>query len=357
MKKAIVLLLALTVIGGAVFAQVTVSGYDKVSLNFNETGAMITDGIRININGADADGVYGFKTRFEGSANAYAPKLVPDFTGDGTADALAKNDFGVTYAYAYGKFFDGMLKLTAGKLDIYDYQYSAGANNQVLGNTANDGFGGLGYASRPAAFLAQVFPVEGLNVGVAYMPGRLPNGAFEYNTFNLTKLYYGVKYDTDMFGILYEGNWKGNDFDMIRHSLSFNYTGVENLMATVGYKGAYGATDWTHGAYALLGYTMDKLYVEFDVDAVIAPDVKLYLEGAVEYDVGLAKLRGFFAYDDEVGNLTYSKVTYEDSVNEFQVGAEASVPFGNAGLTEFNVGFNYADDYGWKIPMFFRVAF
>ena len=165
--------------------------------------------------------------------------------------------------------------------------------------------------------------------------------------------------DIDLLDVVYEGAWIGENFYQVRHSFSVNYKGVENLMATVGYKASYANPEWTHGAYALLGYTMDKLYVEFDTDLIVAPETYMYFEGAVEYNLGVASVRGFAAYEKDDkgignGNLTYSLRSYNDSVNEFQVGAEVSFPIGSG---EFNVGANYADDYGWKIPAFYKIAF
>jgi len=105
MKKAIVLLLALTVIGGAVFAQATVNGYVRAKTEYTEAGFTYVDRLRLNLSAVTEDKNAAFYGRLQSSTNG---------VWDNAEDLLY-------YAYGAVKLAGGMVKLSGGYVNNYDY--------------------------------------------------------------------------------------------------------------------------------------------------------------------------------------------------------------------------------------------
>jgi len=171
MKKLLIVLLALTVLGVFAFAQDAAptlvwggsvnSGFAEVSNSAASTNVgqyydyNSESGGRIRLQGAinAADGNSGFQFRVQNDGlGATAPVL--------------------NQAWAYGKFLDGMVKVEAGKLNNYAFSTGDWA-------CFGDHDGGLGA-------LLSVTPMEGVAIG-AYLP--MPTGGTGYTSGTLQFAY------------------------------------------------------------------------------------------------------------------------------------------------------------------------
>lgn len=336
MKKLLVLLLALVVVGG-VFAQATVNGYVRTIGTISDGNFSYADRLRLNLSWSD-DNV-GFKARLQGTTSAAADTtatLADDTLFPADADALpdvltisgAKNDIAVKYAYGWVNLFDGKAKITGGFLDNYDYDISSGVSEYQLGNVANDGWALAGVRS----MLFQFYPVAGLDLGLAVTPAAKEIGL---DTFG-----FNVKYTIENIGAVVVESTMGEDFAASRYSASFQYTGVEGLTASVGYKHA---ADETMNIYGLVNYVAGDLTVElapeFNIDESMT-----YVEGYVSYAMGDATFNVLAAYDTDNMNLD----------GTYFFGLEAIYKISKATL---QANFYYDEVAEWSIPLVVKVAF
>ncbi len=206
MKKAIVLLLALAVIGGAVFAQdapaLKFSGYVSTGVNYNMSQDDLsllgyyngyTNRVRFNADYMDGDFGVHFRYQANGLEN---PKIT---------QALVK--FG---------FLDSMLKFKVGVLDDYTV-----ATYDYYGKT--DGMEGA------QLFLA---PVAGLTVS-AFLPVTQAGGVTFSDAFNGAM--FAAKYSAEGIGDFYAG-FANEDYTALGTRsawLEAEITAIENLDAIV----------------------------------------------------------------------------------------------------------------------------
>jgi hypothetical protein len=308
MKKAIVLLLALTVIGGAVFAQATVSGYVRARALYTESGLAYVDRLRLNFNYATED------------------KNVVAFARLQSSDQLAP-----TVAYLQGQVtaLDGMLKVTGGKLAVYDYSIGSSGTDWLNGGVSNDGY----HLDSVNGMLVQVFPVEGLNLGVHVLPA---------GTLDLADLGFNVKYDIADVGSVVVESDMGVDFAASRYSASFKFTGMEGLSAAVGYRHA---TDDTTSVYGVIGYKAGPAYMEvspvFDLSAS-----SIFAEAFLKYtasDSFALAVLGYYKSAPAVGS------------NGLLVGTEIYYTVSKKGLLQ--TGLSYGDVTGVAVPLIVKVSF
>jgi len=154
MKKAIVLLLALTVIGGAVFAQATVNGYVRAKTEYTDAGFTYVDRLRLNFSAMTEDKNAAFYGRLQGSS--------------GATDLIY-------YAYGAVKLADGMVKVSGGYVNNYDYTIGSSGDDWYMGGVSNNGYS----YEHAKMLLTQLYPVEGLNLGVAGKDVLLEHGLGE----------------------------------------------------------------------------------------------------------------------------------------------------------------------------------
>lgn len=283
MKKAIVLLLALAVLGGAVFAQDGIKFDGYVSTGLYLTGDTVDlqnyynsgKDTRVRFNASYTDGDFGMKFRLQ--------------SNDFTTTAF------VTQAYVRGGFFDNMLKFKVGKLD--DYSMATWNNN--YGTT--DGLTG------PEFFLT---PTEGLTFAV-FMPVTLAGGPTS-DMIDGTKL--GVSYAMDGIGSFLAGG----DFLAATQDAWFaaKITAVENLYANVE---VYVPTfDTVEPEFSSdIGYTMDALTVALYDEVVFASTLTWLVEPYVSYALSdMVAVGADFTYTDAGDYDVFANLSYTPGKEE-----------------------------------------
>jgi hypothetical protein len=318
MKKLFAVLLALCVVGSA-FAQVTINGYNRTLASFDkDMSATLANRLRLNGSFKGEDGTFGVGFRLQSDAFAApATKL----------------------AWGWASLLDGKLKVTAGQFGYYDYQIGTGFSEWNLGNVQG---GDLCQGDATKGMLFQVMPVEGLNIGVNYIPGSDIDGA-DFKA--------GFSYTIADVGKVVASTYLADD---IMVGGAFQFTGVEGLEATVG--GYYGGNGFYYGYVAeqitvlgIINYSADALTVE------VAPvynvtDGKIYAEGFVSYKVSDALTAGVLGAYDQAGTALGSAA----APSTFFFGAEAYYKVGKATLQS---GVNFDDADGLSIPLMVKVGF
>jgi len=327
MKKLFVLLLALTVLAGAVFAQATVNGYVRSMATYNsETESFnLYNRLRLALGWTSEDKNVTFGARVQAS----------DWTGASNAMAVAD------YAYGKIKLADGMFVISGGRLWNFDYDISStGSDYAATGNVANGG----GYATFDGVdgMLFQVMPVEGLNIGLLLTPDSANVG---YQEFGL-----GAKYAIADIGEIVFSMKGAAALEDSALSASFAFTGVENLYAAVGYKGLA-----TSGVYGLFQYTMDALFIELAPEMNFDTDV-FYIEALVKYTMDKVAIAGLFGYDKDMlaGNFAYTTGVLAGLTDEMWFGAEVYFTFGKGQLVATA---EYGDATGFSLDFVTKVSF
>jgi len=283
MKKAIVLLLALAVLGGAVFAQSAIKFDGYVSTGLYLTGDTVElqnyfnsgKDTRVRFNASYADGDFGMKFRLQTNDPAAAPMI--------------------TQAYVRGGFFNNVLKFKVGKLD----DYSMATWNNSYGST--DGMLG------PEFFIT---PATGLTFAV-FMPVTMA-GAPLSDSIDGTKL--GVSYAMDGVGSFLAGG----DFLLATQDAWFaaQITAVENLSAKVE---VYIPTfDTVEPQFSSdVGYTMDKLTVSLYDEVVFASTLTWLVEPYVSYALSdMLSVGADFTYTDAGDYDVFANVSYNPGKEE-----------------------------------------
>lgn len=301
MKKAIVLLLALTIIGGAVFAAPAISGRTQAWTTLDADGVTFAPSMRVNLSAKNEEGTVGIASRFD----------TKNFVTDDTF-AVAEG-LKLSYAYGYAKFFDGMLKVSAGKLSNFDVYLGSNLSNEQTGNISTSYYYGT------SAVLAQLYPVDGLMLGAALKA----DGAVSLGDFDVMAS-YGI---ADTADIVFYGNL-ADDFADSSIELGASISAVENLTAIVGYKGIA-----SHGVFGIFGYAMDALYAEVGAELTFGDTLGYFVEGGVEYGLDVADIRLYGNYDGDA----------------YLAGIEVA-----KGV--WNLGFQFADG-AWSVPVLLRYAF
>jgi len=275
MKKAIVLLLALAVFGGAVFAQVT------TAISFSGTVTLF-DQESQGVFGQDGDGydLLTFKGATEDGLIGFSMTDSDLFTGD-----FVLRDWNVYY-----KLFDSKVRVMIGKLRNADVR-------MILPNWNTNVFGGTERISG-YGLLTSVYPVDGLTLEL-----NLPYDTTVMDTADVFQMAdFGAKYViADVGTIIFLAN-----LDLVAETnkvnFGFTYSGMENLTATLVYKGIF-ATDTEHLFAVGAAYEMGALSVglEFAGDYVTE---ELYFDVAAnaDYTISDALSAGLLAlyFSDEV---------------------------------------------------------
>jgi len=310
MKKLLVLLLALVAVSGA-FAQMTANGLLRSVYTYkgSDSTGTIADRFRLN---------FSYKTE-DGNAYAYA-RIQYD----------SEKDTGlVKYDYARVKLFEGKIAVTGGKLGNWDYEFGTGVSNYQFGNVSNDN----DYIDGIVGGLFQFYPVEGLDIGVVYVPAA--------TTISTGDFYAAAKYTIKDTGAVIVDAKLNDDIAKSTGSLSGEFNGMEGLDAMAGFKYA---TD-NNSVFAIVDYSAGDLSLE------IAPEYYLkdglYIEGHFTYKLGDALVRLVFAFDQP--GVFLSKA------NDFRVGPEVQYNISKKGQLEGDVYYDAKD--GLSVKTTVKVAF
>jgi hypothetical protein len=318
MKKLIVLLLAFVVATSA-FAQLTINGYSRgtvtVSAGTTTTSTMLYR-LRLNMSYNDPSGNFGAWARLQ---------------SDGFATPAFK------YGYAWAKF-GTMLKVSAGQLGNYDYGVYSGTSDFKLGNLASD----LYIGDATDGILAQFYPVDGLNVGLTYLPNATVSGS----DFN-----FNAKYSVSNVGNFFVGFRPSDATNDIFASGTFEFTGMQGLDLAVGFQ--YGGNGFWHGYVAKQMTVLGNVtYSQGPFAVQVAPvyditDSKLYTEGYVNYKVTPAAILKIIGAYDQASVMLGTGSTYF-------MGAELYYTVGK-GYAMTGVWYDQAA--GFTIPVSVKVVF
>lgn len=322
MKKLFVLLLALTVLAGAVFGQATLKGYVRSWATYDTEAETFTLANRLRLipSWTSEDGNVKFEARLQ----------VGNWMTPSATEVFDYNDLSIAdYAYGKIKLADGMFVVSGGRLWNWDYDISStGSDYAAIGNVANGG--GYTVFDGVDGMLFQVLPVEGLNIGLLLTPGKPDVG---YQEFGL-----GAKYTIADIGDIVFSMKGAAALEDSALSASFAYTGMEGLFAAVGYKGLA-----TSGIYALVNYTMDALFVE------VAPEYNFdnetfYLEAMAKYTMGDAAIAALVGLDNDLTQLD----------DTFWFGGEVYYTMGKGQLVLLAY---YGETTGFSISPIVKVSF
>jgi hypothetical protein len=304
MKKAIVLLLALAVLGGAVFAD--------PALTFGSYGD-----VYMTLADQDTENSYGVYHEFYFNYKA-------DDMGFSATVVNSDNDFlGAFRNYAvYYNMFDGMAKVYAGKLrETGDVRLTS----YIDGN----GFS-TRIANVEAGILVKLMPVDGLVVD-AFLPY---NGAAVADDFALAA--FGAGYTIADIGKLVASYRLAND----ELAIGFDVKAIEDTTLRLGYKMI---VDGDMYVYLTAGKVIAGIDLGLDADVVIADEIAFGAEVKAEYgmDPYAIGLRASFDTGDAwEGNDSFYVKPY--AVWNFSAGSIT------AGF-EFN-----GSDSSWGIPVDFE---
>jgi hypothetical protein len=369
LARALVLAAAMAA-GTSVFAQVTINGYyragAKQTIDANSKSSLaFTDRIRLNLSYAAADDMFGFKARLQadssgttsGFQNLFLNGVSSTISGTTITNAVSAPSV-LKYGYAYGKLFDGVLKLSAGKLDITDYAVYESTGNYYLGLVSTEspvlGTYLLGAQSgNTTGFAAQTWLVEGLSVAAT---ARVDGSDLAVHHFGVDAYYlipgFGKAIVASQFGS-YSATAASasDDFSKSYVSGGFQYTGFAGLSATAAVR-YNGADKNAIGAVAIVEYSKGPLFANVSTDLDFT-NAQTYVEGEVSYLViPQLKVRAYGAYDDKASNkaLTLDKVAYDTTV----LGAELSCPIGKG---EIMAGVRYGDKSNLQFPIIVKANF
>jgi len=311
MKKILVVLLALVLVGG-MFAQATVNGYVRTKAIVNKSAELSYVGrLRLNLNFTSEDKNVTMFTRLE--ANTIT---------SGSAAPVIK------YTNGSVKLMDGMLKITGGLMSTYDYSIGSGVSDYILGNTFNN------YdLDSSIAMLFQLYPAAGLDIGLVIYP-KATATAIGADSFGVNAVY-----SIEGMGKVVISSKLASAIDQSSVTASFQYTGMEGMDVAVGYKGLASTQ-----IYALANYSTGPISIQ------IAPQYdltasQLYLEGCVGYAVSDAvKANVLFAYDTTKATLGSSYL------------AALELNY-TAGKFSALTGFYYDDVNSISIPLVVKYSF
>lgn len=274
MKKLFVLLLALTMVVGAVSAQVAITGWAHNSVVITEDGATYSDLMRLNLSWKSEDGTLMFGSRLQGTSGNMMDIGVP-------ADVSANNDLDVKYLYGRATLAGGKVIVDIGRLSNWTYDVCSGISDWYLGNVEN-------YVSSfvfayENGMSVELLPLEGLRFGFVFAPDT---------DISLGDFGAGFKYAiADVGTAIVTARFDDTAEDSELNAL-FTYSGVDMLTATIGYKGLA-----AHSVYGIFNYEMDALTINLAPMYEITAE-NLYAELSVLYGFGdMFDVIGLFSYD------------------------------------------------------------
>lgn len=339
MKKAIALLLALALVGGAVFAQeLKFSGYLDTGIAIFDDG---TNDPTLGLWGDDS----GTTTRFNLQA-AYTnnnvgatARLRMQNIDTGTPSSAAAADHHSTVfinrAFAWATVLDGKVKTVVGKLG--DYTWASFGND-------------IGTFDTQTGLQVQIMPMAGLNFGF-FLPadGTAADRLLVEDAFK--NIDFGGSYSMDGIGSFRAGFNMSPLDDSNMAYVSAKITAVENLVILVDAQMDKIGNDVTGSTYLFqeIDYTMDALNVGIDLEQTLYADdtkeVKLMFGPYVSYDMGTFVPGFVFQYtmQDDLSGM------YLNPYVKYNVGPKAVIELGgkiNSG--DFSEASRYYLAYTWS---------
>lgn len=336
MKKAIVLLLALAVLGSAAFAQeLKFSGYLDTGVAYFDDG---TNDPTIGLWGDDS----GTTTRlnFQGAYTnqnvgaTFRLRMQNVDTGSPAATPAHSAVF-VNRAWVWATMFDGMAKLQVGKLG--DYTWSSFGND----------FGNFDTAT---GLQLQIMPVAGLNFGF-FLPadGTVAQRALAEDAFGDIAL--GASYALDGIGAFRAGFDLSPIDDSNMAYFSAKITAVEGFEFLFDAQLKDIGNDVTGYTYLYQGidYTKDALNVGIDLEQTIyaddAQEILLAFAPYISYDLGMF-IPGFafeYSMQDDLNGMYFNPYV------KYNVGPKAVIELGGKVNTgDFSEASRYYAAFTWS---------
>jgi hypothetical protein len=379
MKRSLIralMVAAAMAVGASAFAQLAFNGYYRVGSmsNVDSGGNEATafqDRIRLNISFAAADDMYGFKTRLQKDSSGTTSALVGLFTNGVASTGTTNLVTGATtiantvtapadirYGYGYAKLLDGMVKLSAGYLDLTDYSVAENTGNYYFGKVYTDDLTGAntgiqsGQTGRYLGTALQVWPIEGLSVAATIRTDGSTIAAHHLG-FDAYYLLPGIgkAIIASQFG-LYSSTAASASNDLAKSFVSagFQYLGLAGLSATAALRSTYVNNAEAFGAIAILEYGAGPLFANLSTDVDLT-NSHYYFEGEVAYLViPQVKIRGYGAYNDvPTGSIAINGIN-----NKYSVGADLVLPVGKS---EIQAGVVYGDQANLQFPILIKANF
>lgn len=339
MKKLFVLLLALSMVVGVAFAQVTtaisLSGgvklIDQDTLSkFEQDGAGYDT---LTFKATSADGTYGFSMTDE--------NILGSDIGS-TGSGIDVRDWNVWY-----KLFGGKAKVTFGALRNGDYR-------TTLPNWEVDTFGGTDRINVQGV-LFQAYPVDGLSLGLGLPVSTTAKDTVDYT---LKGVDIGAAYTIADIGkatVLVRLNESFDpdgttgplvaDTDATMINAGFSFTGVEGLTANL--LGKYVTSTNYSGTYFAAG-------AEYAVTEALTAMAEFGLksvEDTTNWDIWA---RGKYVLTEMF--YGYATFTINDA-SDYTVIATPGVDFGNGFSAELDIGYDSLKDFVYDVYLYYSIAF
>jgi hypothetical protein len=366
--------------GSQAFAQLTINGYYRVGSmtnvdTNNNVSTAFQDRIRLNLSFAAPDDMYGFKARLQadssgansGLVNLFAVTAATTGTVDTTVAATKQPITATTtvtppailkYGYGYAKALDGMVKLSAGYLDLTDYAVAQNTGNYYFGNVFTDDVTGAAtpnLSGQKGKFLGtalQAWPVEGLSIAATVRT----DGSIEAAHHLGLDAYYlipglGKAILASQLGVYSATSASASD-DLSRSFVSggFSYVGLPGLSATAVLRSTYASNASALGSVAIVEYAVGPLFADLagDVDFT---NSHYYLEGEASYLViPQVKVRAYGAYADAVT----ANIKINGAGNQSSLGFDLVLPIGKG---EIQAGIVYGDKSNVQFPVLVKANF
>lgn len=335
MKRALVVLLALVLGAGLLFAADA------------KWGAWIEGDVVLYDNAGNA--YIGPNWVGDGEYNTLSLSYAEDNFGFAMTSEFPANEWGNDLRDIKGwyKLFDGMLKVSAGKLRIGDYRPTSFVEGtSVVTRIANAEWG----------LLVQLMPIEGLSVGafVRYPVGKTAqdyanNLAFaaSYDLKDLAKVY-----------VQYRQMWTVPTLPALPYSqkdlgVAVEVKAIKGLPLLLAYNIDISTATAAHNVMFSTSYGMDKLSLALDAQVMYSTA----FDFGVEANVGYA-LSDMYKVGATIGYATSGGAFFTDLGTGFGVYPWFNVAVGGGSL---NLGFAlWTGDPAaleWKIPLKYVIAF
>lgn len=368
------------------FAQLTFNGYYRVGsmTNVDTSGnaaSYFQDRIRLNISFVAPEDVFGFKTRLQADSYNTQSGLVRLFINGvsiattGTAPAgggaiTATSAATVTpptgdikYAYGYGKLLGGMVKLSAGYLDLTDYSVAENTGNYYFGNVFTDDITGVntglmsGQKGRFLGTALQVMPIDGLSVAATM---RTDGSSVMAHHLGLDASYLipglGKAIVTSQLGV-YSTSAASVSDNLSRSFVSagFSYIGFPGLTATGALRATYANNANAFGFIEIVEYSAGPVFADLSSDFDFT-NSHYYMEGEVSYLViPQIKVRVYGAVADAATtNINLALSNYSAVANTYSMGADLVFPIGKG---EVQAGVVYGDKANIQFPVLVKANF
>jgi len=280
MKK-ILLAVVLVALTATLALAVDISGEARVRFILDDSGLSLgSDRLRLNFSAANDDGTLSAYGRLQ--------------------DNFAEGDAIVYYAYGKATLFDGLVKVTAGRLANYDYTTTIGANLYWYGTSYYNDFY---YLDVYEGALIQLFPVDGLNIGVGISGDGADDSGFA-TSVDISMVDLFVSYAIADMGKVVLEYFPAAGFDMDGSFLSatVNYSGLEGIDLVVG--GAKDAGSADYRAFLQADYSADAIRVGAEAGLTFAATLDWGAALIASYTVSDALYAGVYGSYDASGSYT-----------------------------------------------------